>query len=137
MFLNKSVTRYLLGGLLGAVLGAAQAATPLELQQQMATAARVTAGGFSAQRGRAFFSETHGNDWSCTSCHTANPLAPGRHVVTGKDITPLAPAANPQRFTDAAKVEKWFARNCNDVLKRPCTAAEKGDVLEYLLSLAK
>ena len=137
MFLNQSVPPYLLGGLLGAAVVAAQAATPLELQQQMATAARVSGGGFSAQRGRTFFSQTHGNDWSCTSCHTANPLAPGRHVVTGKDIAPLAPAANPQRFTDPAKVEKWFARNCNDVLKRPCTAAEKGDVLEYLLSLAK
>jgi hypothetical protein len=137
MFLNQSVTPYLLGGLLGAAVVAAQAATPLELQQQMATAARVSGGGFSAQRGRTFFSQTHGNDWSCTSCHTANPLAPGRHVVTGKDIAPLAPAANPQRFTDPAKVEKWFARNCNDVLKRTCTAAEKGDVLEYLLSLAK
>ena len=30
----------------------------------------------------------------------------------------LAPAFEPRRFTDAAKVEKWFGRNCNDVLGR-------------------
>ena len=49
----------------------------------------------------------------------------------------MAPAANPQRFTDAAKVEKWFRRNCKDVLGRACSAQEKGDVLAYLMSLAK
>ena len=61
----------------------------------------------------------------------------GKHVKTGKEIAPLAPAANPQRFADAAKAEKWFNRNCNDVLGRACTASEKGDVLAYLMSLAK
>jgi hypothetical protein len=30
-------------------------------------------------------------------------------------------------------VEKWFKRNCNDVLARACTPAEKADVLAYLL----
>ena len=50
-------------------------------------------------------------------------------------IRALAPAANAQRFTDAAKVEKWFKRNCNEVLERACTAQEKGDVLAYLMSL--
>ena len=61
--------------------------------------------------------------------------APGQHVVTGKAIEPLAPSANPARFTRAAKVAKWFQRNCNDVLQRPCTAQEKGDVLAWLLTL--
>ena len=114
------------------------AATPVEIQKGFETAARDgTPGftGFSAQRGEQFFKSRHGNDWSCDTCHTANPLASGRHVKTGKEIAPLAPRANPQRFTDAAKVEKWFKRNCNDVLNRPCTAREKGDVLEYLISL--
>ena len=91
--------------------------------------------GFSVQRGERFFHSTHGNDWSCASCHTANPLAPGKHAKTGKPIEPLAPAANPKRFTDAAAVEKWFRRNCNDVLGRACTAQEKGDVTQYLMSL--
>ena len=89
----------------------------------------------SAQRGELFFKSTHGNDWSCASCHTGNPLAAGKHVKTGKAIAPLAPAANPQRFTDAAAVEKWFRRNCNDVLGRACTAQEKSDVTQYLMSL--
>jgi mono/diheme cytochrome c family protein len=89
----------------------------------------------SAQRGERFFKATHGNDWSCASCHTENPLAPGKHAKTGKAIAPLAPAANPKRFTDAAAVEKWFRRNCNDVLGRACTAQEKGDVTQYLMSL--
>lgn len=118
----------------------AAAATPAEIQQGFETAARAgTLGfsGFSAARGRQFFGATHGNDWSCASCHTATPLAPGKHAKTGKEIAPLAPAANPQRFTDAAKVDKWFTRNCGDVLGRVCTTQEKGDVLAYLMSLAK
>jgi hypothetical protein len=49
-------------------------------------------------------------------------------------LKPMAPAANPKRLTDAANVEKWFKRNCNDVLKRACTAQEKGDFMAYLLS---
>lgn len=91
--------------------------------------------GFSAQRGREFFTSRHGSDWSCASCHTDNPLGAGRHARTGKDIAPLAPGANSKRFTDAAKVEKWFKRNCSDVLNRACTAREKGDVLQYLMTL--
>lgn len=89
----------------------------------------------SPQRGEMFFKSTHGNDWSCASCHTENPLAPGKHVKTGKAIAPLAPAANPKRFTDAAAVEKWFRRNCNDVLGRACSAQEMSDVTQYLMSL--
>jgi hypothetical protein len=47
----------------------------------------------------------------------------------------MAPAANAERFTDTAKVEKWFKRNCNDVLDRACTPQEKGDVITYLLTV--
>ncbi len=122
----------------GLSASSASAATPVEIQKGFEAPARDgTPGfaGFSAQRGEQFFKAKHGNDWSCDTCHTANPLARGRHATTGKEIAPLAPLANPQRFTDAAKVDKWFKRNCNDVLNRPCTAREKGDVLEYLISL--
>ena len=56
--------------------------------------------------------------------------------MTGKPIEPMAPAVNPKRLTDPAKVAKWFKRNCNDVLERPCTAREQGDVITYLRSLA-
>jgi cytochrome c peroxidase len=117
---------------------AALAVAPAELQKRFEAQARAADPaftGFSAQRGQAFFNAAHGGDWSCASCHTGNPLAAGRHAKTGKPIAPLAPAANPERFTDAAAVDKWFRRNCNDVLGRACTAQEKGDVLQYLLSL--
>jgi hypothetical protein len=90
--------------------------------------------GSSAQRGQRFFTELHGREWSCSSCHTRNPAAAGKHTVTSKPIEPLAPSANAARFTRVAKVEKWFKRNCNDVLGRACTAQEKGDVLAYLLT---
>lgn len=91
--------------------------------------------GFSVSRGQQFFHSTHGKEWSCASCHTKSPSATGKHQVTGKTIAPLAPAVNPERFTSERKVEKWFKRNCGDVLGRPCTAQEKGDVLAYLLTL--
>jgi len=92
---------------------------------------------FSAARGESFFKATHGKEFSCASCHSGNPAAPGKHASTGKDILPLAPSANAERFSDPAKVEKWFKRNCNDVLGRICTAQEKGDVLTYLLTVQK
>lgn len=93
--------------------------------------------GFSAARGESFFKAKHGNDWSCASCHTDNPAAPGKHAKTGKIIDPLAPSANAERFTNPKKVAKWFKRNCNDVLDRVCTPQEKGDVLAYLLAVKK
>ena len=90
---------------------------------------------FSAQAGEHFFKSIHGNDWSCATCHTQDPRDAGRHAKTAKEIAPLAPSANPERFTSIDKVEKWFKRNCGDVLGRACTLKEKGDVLAYLLSL--
>lgn len=89
---------------------------------------------FSAARGEVFYKAKTG-DVSCASCHGESPKAHGKHATTSKDILPLAPVANAERFTDAAKVEKWFKRNCNDVLKRACTANEKGDFIAYLLSV--
>ncbi|WP_395686687.1 DUF1924 domain-containing protein [Caenimonas koreensis] len=111
---------------------AVQAATPGELiagYTAQAGAAPVAA------RGQQFFNTTHGREWSCGSCHGAVPVQPGKHASTGKPIGALAPAANAERFTDAAKTEKWFRRNCNDVVGRECTAAEKADVMSWLLSL--
>ena len=89
---------------------------------------------FSAARGDAFYHAKSG-DVACANCHGASPKDHGKHATTGKDILPMAPAVNPQRFTDAAKTDKWFRRNCNDVLKRACTATEKGDFVTYLLSV--
>ena len=119
-------------------IGSVRAETPAGIARTYESAARQAApafGGFSAARGRAFFQSTHGGDWSCSSCHTQDPLAPGRHAKTGKSIAPLAPAANAERFTSLAEAEKWFKRNCNDVMGRECSPQEKGDVLTYLLQL--
>ena len=89
----------------------------------------------SIERGARFFTSKQGGEWSCASCHTERPTQAGRHAKTDKAITPLAPAANAERFTDAAKVDKWFRRNCNDTLTRVCSAQEKADVMAWLLSL--
>lgn len=89
------------------------------------------------ERGRVLFTTRQGGEWSCASCHGNPPTAPGKHAGTGKAIEPLAPAANPKAFTDTAKVDKWLRRNCNDVLKRECSAGEKADLLAYLQTLAR
>lgn len=88
-----------------------------------------------ADRGRVFFQSRHGGEWSCASCHGSPPTRPGEHASTGKAIAPMAPAFNGKAFTDTAKVDKWFRRNCKDVLSRECSPAEKADVLAYLISL--
>ncbi|MES2877389.1 MAG: DUF1924 domain-containing protein [Pseudomonadota bacterium] len=90
-----------------------------------------------AERGQQLFTSKHGKDWSCASCHTATPTVEGKHASTAKLIHPLAPAFNPERFTDPAKTEKWFRRNCNDVMGRECTPAEKADVLAWLLTFKR
>jgi hypothetical protein len=120
-------------------MNSALAETPESVLATLKSDAAVTAGfaGFSAARGEAFFKSKHGGDWSCASCHTDNPANQGKHAKTDKVIKPLAPSANSERFTEMAKVEKWFKRNCNDVLDRVCTAQEKGDVLAYLLTIKK
>lgn len=89
----------------------------------------------NAARGAAFFGQRHGSDWSCASCHGQPPTLDSKHASTGKKITALAPAFNAERFTDRAKVDKWFKRNCKDVLSRECTDLEKADVLAYLMGL--
>lgn len=111
-----------------------QAADTSAAQQRERFAAQAGAPG-QAERGRAFFTTRHGGDWSCASCHGTPPTAAGKHASTGKAIDPLAPAFDPKRLTDTAKVDKWFRRNCKDVLQRECSAGEKADVLAYLISL--
>jgi hypothetical protein len=63
------------------------------------------------------------------------PIRMPKHSVTGKAIKPLSPNVNPERFADQAKAEKWFRRNCNDVLGRECVAQEKADVLSWLMTV--
>jgi uncharacterized membrane protein len=109
----------------------AQAETPRDFLTRFEKEAGSTA---SAERGARFFTSKQGGEWSCASCHTEKPTQAGRHAKTDKPITPLAPGANAERFTDAAKVDKWFRRNCNDTLNRICSAQEKADVIAWLLA---
>ena len=111
---------------------AAQAETPRDFLTRFE---REAGSAGSAERGARFFTTPHGAEWSCASCHTDRPTQAGRHAKTDKPIAALAPAANAERFTDAAKVEKWFRRNCNDTLNRPCSGQEKADVMAWLISL--
>lgn len=118
-------------------MASVQAATPADLIQGYSADARSQQAGFtpSAQRGAAFYARTFGVSAkmpACTSCHTDDPAKAGRHVVTDKPIKPLAPSANPERFTDLAKADKWFGRNCKEVVGRDCTAAEKADFVAFL-----
>lgn len=124
-------------------LGAAMVyAAVLSSFVQAATPAQLLAG-YSAQagsppspaRGRALFTASHGKEWSCSTCHGAAPTQPGKHATTGKAIGALAPAFNAERFSDVATSDKWFRRNCNDVMGRECSATEKADVLSWLLTL--
>lgn len=91
----------------------------------------------SPERGEKLFNTNFGRDLglSCASCHGAAPNKNGQHALTEKKIAPLAPAANPKRFTDRTAVELNFRMNCKDVVGRECTAAEKADVLSWLLTI--
>ena len=118
--------------LLGLAAVPARGATPAEQLGAYSAQAGIAA---SAARGEQFFTTKHGREWACASCHGAMPTRSGQHASTGKTIAAMAPAFNGERFTDAAKTEKWFRRNCNDVIGRECSAAEKADVLAWLVTL--
>lgn len=116
---------------------AAHAETPQQIRQIYATEAAAQQAGFtpSAKRGETLYRQRFAlNDKmpACTSCHTDSPLNAGQHAVTGKSVKPLAVAANAERFADLAKVEKWFGRNCKEVVGRACTPAEKADFVAYM-----
>jgi hypothetical protein len=131
----KSISSFLATCLVAA---AAQAATPAELLAGYRTQAAAETAGFQpdADRGSAFYWRKFGVSEqmsSCSSCHGARADHAGHHVVTDKIIKPLAPRGNAARFTDPAKVEKWFGRNCTEVVGRECTAAEKADFVAFLM----
>jgi hypothetical protein len=115
----------------------ANAETPRQLADSYAAEAARQAPGYrpSGQRGAEFYARRFAISEkmpACTACHTDTPAQPGRHAVTGKDIKPLAPRIEPARFTDPAKMEKWFRRNCTEVVGRECSAAEKADFILFL-----
>jgi len=111
------------------------------LARYSAEAAR-TSPGFtpSAARGQALFQ----HNWTasaslprCTTCHGDDSRRPGRHAITGKTIQAMQPAVEPARLSDLAKTEKWFRRNCREVVGRECSAGEKADVVTYLMQGAQ
>lgn len=120
--------------------GQAQAMSPDEIMAKYAAEVKKTNKSFkefSAAKGKAFYSAENtnkkGETMSCATCHTPDPTKAGKTEV-GKKIDPIAISANKKRFTDLKKVEKWFKRNCKDVLDRECTAQEKGDFIAYMKS---
>ncbi|PIV88062.1 MAG: hypothetical protein COW48_08175 [Hydrogenophilales bacterium CG17_big_fil_post_rev_8_21_14_2_50_63_12] len=123
----------LVAALLMGIALPAYADTPAQILDRLQTEAGTTA---SRERGKQLYHGKFrgGKTESCATCHTVNPQEAGRHARTNKTIEPLAPSANRERFTDPEKVEKWFKRNCNDVLSRSCTAREKADFAAYVIA---
>lgn len=138
--------------------------TPQELldryrQQAIATDAAFES--FSVERGNTFYRDKHPimglGAVNCASCHRKNPreqirahrtdiLCRACHVINDEEhpdpqnakkrvIEPFTPGANPKRFTDFEVAESFFKTNCQLLLKRACTAREKGDLITYLLSV--
>jgi Domain of unknown function (DUF1924) len=109
----------------------------LDVYAAASKAADSTFAGFSAQRGEALFRRhfTTGrpDTRSCTVCHTEDPKKLGQ-TRAGKDIEPMAASVTPDRYTDHDKTEKWFGRNCRNVLGRDCTPQEKGDFISFMLT---
>lgn len=125
--------------LLTLAAGTAGATTPAALLHDYAAQARQSDPRFapSGARGEAFFRQqraTESGTAACAGCHTDDPRREGR-TRAHKTIAPLAPAANAERLADAAKAEKWFGRNCKDIVGRPCTPAEKADFVAWLISI--
>lgn len=108
------------------------------LADYAALARKVDAGfsDFSPQRGEALFrtrwAAGDARTPSCTACHTDDPTRAGQNAKTGRPIEPVAVSVNSRRFTDMAKVEKQFGRDCKSVLGRECTSIEKGDYVTFM-----
>ena len=91
---------------------------------------------FDANNGKALWVKKYpgddGKDRQCTTCHGEDVSKNGKHAKSGKTIKPMAPSANPERYTDLKEINKWFKRNCKWTVGRECTNQEKGDILKYL-----
>ena len=136
--MNPVATALYLSALALPITGAAAARD--DLLSSYAAAAKTAApsfSGLSVARGEKLhttrFTGGKAETPSCTTCHGDSPRAAGR-TPTGKAIEATAVSVTPTRYTDPAKVEKWFKRNCTEVLGRECTPLEKGDWLSYMIS---
>ncbi|MDD3477057.1 MAG: DUF1924 domain-containing protein [Sulfurimonas sp.] len=94
--------------------------------------------GFDAKRGEIIFTSKHigkkGKEVSCVSCHGDDLSKASKNFFTAKEIEPLSPKANPNRFSEVKTIEKWIRRNFNDVYNREGTTLEKGDVVTYIIN---
>jgi hypothetical protein len=158
--MHRSV--WLIAALLAACL--ARADVPEQILETYAAKARAddpSFTGFSSERGEKFYKAPHVMKgvgvWSCASCHLKDPrysiLAhrtdiPCRacHVINDWEhpdpkhakkrcIEPFAPSANSHRLDDPQRVETFLKLNCMLLLKRECTALEKGDVITWMRSV--
>lgn len=124
---------------LSSVVAVADSETVNNLLQDYATQGAISPDG---KQGDVFWQKTYNYDGefaerSCTSCHTKDLTAAGKHVKTHKVIKPMSPSINVERFTDSKKVEKWFKRNCLWTMDRECSAQEKANFLVYLNKTVK
>ncbi|QHG90919.1 DUF1924 domain-containing protein [Sulfurimonas sp. CVO] len=123
------------------LFGISSAAVVDEYLKTLAKEARVqdlTFKGFSLKRGEDIFTSKHigkkGKEVSCVSCHGEDLNKAGKNFFTAKEIEPLSPKANPQRFSEVKTIEKWLKRNFIDVYNREGTIEEKGDVVTYIIN---
>ncbi len=142
--MNKNFATGTVIATLALVFSSTAIAGPIEAQlasyataAKAANAAASSFDGFSAARGNTLHTQTFSGGKpgtpSCTACHGKDTRSAGQ-MPTGKSIDPMALSASPSRYADPAKVEKWFKRNCMEVLGRVCTPLEKGDWLTFMAS---
>lgn len=137
--MNPLTLSHVLAAVLALSVSGAGIAGPREDQlvayAAAAKAANPAFAGFSAARGKTLHTQSFGlgkpDTPACTSCHGNDPRGPGR-TPAGKTVEAMALSVTPTRYVDPAKVEKWFKRNCNEVLGRECNAQEKGDWLTFM-----
>ena len=120
-------------------LGAATlaASVPAQAGARENIIASFGAGPANPAKGKAMYDANYGTGKPdtpmCTSCHGKSPQQGGM-TRTSKPIDPMAVSRTPDRFTDPAKVAKWFRRNCNGVIGRECTPQEKVDFISYMMT---
>ena len=138
--MNPLTLSHVLAAVLALSISGAAVAGPREDQlaayAAAAKAANPAFAGFSAARGKTLHTQAFGlgkpDTPACTSCHGNEPRGAGR-TPAGKAVEAMALSVSPTRYVDPAKVEKWFKRNCNEVLGRECSAQEKGDWLAFMV----
>ena len=103
----------------------AQAADTSPAQLLARFAAEAGAAG-QAERGRGFFTDRHGGEWACASCHGRPPLAAGKHRVT--ITTTIAKPAAPAKVEIAIAGGETVTLDVARTVPAAFTASESFDV---------